>query len=324
MGLYAAVEPGNGEWESPGPGLRSERQEREGPQQASLGGLPGTPPAYRSGTPADPPAPALRGAASHGPGASRGGILYPVNARLPIAFFLCLALAQAARAEGGLLPDGHLDTAAVREAYLRSDIPFVRSALEGFLKNHPKDVATAEKVFTHLYLGATFAGDPEGRDRSERHFRAALKFAPDADPSGLYLPPAAGDWFESLRLEARSAARSSATGAIEARAMPEAGAPGQEPGPSPSPPALQAPAQSAIGLPEAPKGDLAAMSAAASPAAPPASEPLPAITAGKSRAWIWWALGGGAALAAGTGALVLSESRSGTSPHRVQVDATLK
>lgn len=238
-------------------------------------------------------------------------------ARVLSAYFLCLAFAQAARAEGSLLPDGHLDTAAVREAYLRSDIPFVRSALEGYLKNHPKDVATAEKVFTHLYLGAAFAGDPEGRDRSERHFRAALKFAPDADPSGLYLPPAALDWFESLRSEARAAARPVPPPAAPAPALAAAPGPASDsgvagPGPAPS---------ASSGVPAS--GPTAGPSAG-SPEAPTRSDPTPALAARRSRAWIWWTVGGGAALAAGTGALVLIDSRSGASPHRVQVDATLK
>jgi hypothetical protein len=238
-----------------------------------------------------------------------------VAARIPFAFLLCLACAQAARAEGGLLPDGHLDTAAVREAYLRSDIPFVRSALEAYLKNHPKDVATAEKVFTHLYLGATFAGDPEGRDKSERHFRAALKFAPDADPSGLYLPPAALDWFESLRTEARSAARP----VTPAPALPAM--PATAPVPDAAPASAAGAGEASAAVPAEPSVE---SSQAVPPAAPLPAGPPPLLAAGNRRAWVWWAVGGGAALAAGTGAFVLAESRSGTSPHRVQVDATLK
>jgi hypothetical protein len=214
-----------------------------------------------------------------------------VAARFLLAVFLGLMSLRAARAEGSLLPDGHLDTAVVRDAYLRSDIPFVRSALEAYLRSHPKDVSAAEKVFTHLYLGATFAGDPEGRGRSEAHFRAALKFAPDTDPSGLYLPPAAVDWFESLRAEARIVPKPAASAmSSDTDDAPAASAPAGSP----------------------------------SPAAPPASGPAQVIAAKGPRGWIWWAVGGGVAVAAGAGAFVWIESRSESPPHRVQVDATLK
>ena len=222
-------------------------------------------------------------------------------------------------------------------------------------QDHPKDVATAEKVFTHLYLGATFAGDPEGRDRSERHFRAALKFAPDADPSGCTPARRTG---LVRKLAIRSPRRrpflrpgplgSSAPGGNRIRPFPVAcdrngrhrnrphvrgrrSRPGPRPRPFRVPIAYRIATLIAIAI-----GHRAGRGAhrgfgrrvrgripGRAPAASPASEPLPAISAGKSRAWIWWAVGGGAALAAGTGALVLSESRSGTSPHRVEVDATL-
>ncbi len=164
-----------------------------------------------------------------------------MTARFAIVLLLCLIGFRQARAEGSLTADGHLDTMVVRDAYLRSDIPFVRSALEAYLKNHPKDVSVAEKVFTHLYLGATFAGDPEGRGRSEAHFRAALKIAPEADPAGLYLPPSALVWFESLRAEARAARK-----AAPAPGMASAGNPsdGKATGADASAPASVSPGKS--------------------------------------------------------------------------------
>jgi hypothetical protein len=235
-----------------------------------------------------------------------------VTARFSLAVLLCLLSLRAVRAEGSLLPNGHLDTSAVREAYLRSDIPFVKSALDAYLKSHPKDVSTPEKVFTHLYLGAAYAGDPEGRGKSEAHFRAALKFAPDADPVGLYLPPAALDWFESLRAEVRTAVRPAPSAPI--------------PGTSSDMHTATATATASdtatvtpnILVPDAPPGG------SSSPGAPPATGAAPALAADKPRGWIWWAVGGGAALAAGAGAFAWMETRSASPPQHVQVDATLK
>jgi hypothetical protein len=233
-----------------------------------------------------------------------------VAARFPIALLLCLLCLRAARAEGSLLPDGHLDTSVVRDAYLRSDIPFARSALEGYLRNHPKDVSAAEKVFTHLYLGATFAGDPEGRGRSEAHFRAALKFAPDVDPAGLYLPPAALVWFESLRAEVRAAAVARPTAPSDPSITPSAPAlPGGE-GSAAVPSATVPSANAASGLSSSP-------GAPTPGAAQVAAEDRP-------RGWMWWALGGGVAVAVGAGAFAWIESRSEASPRRVEVDGTLK
>jgi hypothetical protein len=39
---------------------------------------------------------------------------------------------------------------------------------------------------------------------------------------------------------------------------------------------------------------------------------------------MWWALGGGVAVAVGAGAFAWIESRSEASPRRVEVDGTLK
>jgi hypothetical protein len=237
-------------------------------------------------------------------------MLYPVAARFLHAALLGLVGAGSAGAGGSLLPDGHLDTAAVRDAYLRSDMPFVRSELEAYIKSHPRDVSAAEKVFTHLYLGAAYAGEPGGRTRSEGHFRAALKFDAAADPSGLYLPPAARDWFESLRRDVRAAAGAPSAGtdpgtAGASAARGPASAPGANPGASDAPHPRPGPA-------------------GAAPGAPAASASAETRIDRGPRAWVWWAVGGGAAVAAGAGVFAWIQSRSEPEPRRVRVDATLE
>jgi len=218
------------------------------------------------------------------------------------------------RAEGGLLPDGHLDTAAVRDGYLRADMPFVRAALEGFIKNHPRQVGAQEKVFTHLYLGAIYAGEKDGRAKAEAHFRAALKVDPYSDPANLYLPPATKTWFERLRADVLRS---------QAQQDPSVPAPGAAPVPPVPEKAIQpiAPASPPEAVPDTPT--------IVRPPNPdrsqgPASGPSPegaSLAASPSRNWLWWTLG---TAAAGAGALTWVEINAKPNPRHVQVDATLK
>jgi hypothetical protein len=269
--------------------------------------------------------------------------------RLPLALFLSLAGLRAAQAEGALRADGHLDTAAVRDAYLRSDIPQVRAALEGFIKSHPRDVGAAEKAFTHLYLGATYAGETEGRAKAEAHFRAALKLDPYCDPANLYLPPAIKTWFERLRADVL---REQAQGPSApdhprqpvrpspplprnpARAdLPPARArwdQDQPPGPAPRPAAAPAdtaargtsiPAQAPV--PSAPRPDGTTADTGADTATDMAAREA-SVAPPAARGWLWWTLGGAAAVAAGAGAFAWIESETKPGPRRVEVDATLK
>lgn len=264
--------------------------------------------------------------------AVRVGPWYPgrVTRRLPIALLSFLACARLLRADAGLLSDGHLDTAAVRDGYLRADMPFVRATLEGFAKTHPREVGPAEKVFTHLYLGAIYAGEANGRARAEAHFRAALRLDPYSDPANLYLPPATKTWFERLRadvLRAQAEVPSDETGPAEPARSRE-GSMAQAYPPQPSVPALPAP------VPDRETGSLSAPVSAPITASISAPEPAPtaaplapeaSVAAGPaSRGWLWWTLGTAAATAAGIGTFAWMETNSKPAPHRVQVDATLK
>ncbi|MBW8886757.1 MAG: hypothetical protein JF616_03270 [Fibrobacteres bacterium] len=238
---------------------------------------------------------------------------------LCIAFFLCLACARMPRAEGGLLPDGHLDTAAVRDGYLRADMPFVRSALEGFIKNHPHQVGAQEKVFTHLYLGAIYAGEKDGRAKAEAHFRAALKADPYSDPADLYLPPATKTWFERLRADV-----------LRSQAQQD---PSPTPGTLPATPAPTAPPvpdkalrQAPPALPKEAVPDTPMIVRPPDPDRSRGSDSGPSpqdasLAASPSRGWLWWTLG---AAAAGAGALTWVELDAKPKPRHVQVDATLK
>lgn len=239
---------------------------------------------------------------------------------LILAFLAGLACVRAPRAEGGLLPDGHLDTAAVRDAYLRADAPFVRSALEGFVKNHPRQVGAQEKVFTHLYLGAIFAGEKDGRAKAEAHFLAALKLDPYSDPANLYLPPATKTWFERLRADVlRAQAQEEAPSAAPASVLPAAPEPGHpDKGPErpPAAPRETAPADTPTIPMRSPAPDRSRGSASG-PDSADAS-----VAASPSRGWLWWTLG--TAAAAGAGAFAWMEINSKPEPRRQQVDATLK
>lgn len=238
--------------------------------------------------------------------------------RLSIAALLCIACARLLRADAGLLPDGHLDTAAVRDGYLRADMPFVRATLERFAKAHPREVGPAEKVFTHLYLGAIYAGEANGRARAEAHFRAALRLDPYSDPANLYLPPATKTWFERLRadvLRAQAEVPSDETGPAEPAPSRE-GTVGQARPSQPAVPAFPAP------VPDRETGSSSVPISAptAAPLAPEAS----VAAAPAPRGWLWWTLGTAAAAAAGVGTFAWIETTSKPPPRRVQIDATLK
>jgi hypothetical protein len=242
-----------------------------------------------------------------------------VTRRLSIAALLCLACARLLRADAGLLPDGHLDTAAVRDGYLRADMPFVRATLERFAKAHPREVGPAEKVFTHLYLGAIYAGEANGRARAEAHFRAALRLDPYSDPANLYLPPATKTWFERLRADM-----------LRAQAEVPPGEPGpREPPPTREETSVQAPPPrpSVLALSPAlttPVPDDREIGSSSAPrSAPPVAETAVAA-APASRGWLWWTLGTAAAAAAGAGTFAWIETNAKPTPRRVQVDATLK
>jgi hypothetical protein len=244
-----------------------------------------------------------------------------VTRRLILVLLSYLACSRAG-AEDGLLPDGHLDTAAVRDAYLRADMPFARAALEGFVKNHPRQVGDQEKVFTHLYLGAILAGEKDGRARAEAHFRAALKLDPYSDPANLYLPPSTKTWFERLRADVlRAQAQEEPPSAAPASSplpAPEPGHPDKVPErPMPASPRETAPADTPTIPMRAPAPDRS-QGSASGPPSPEAS----VAAASPSRGWLWWTLG--AAAAAGAGAFAWAEINSRPEPRRQQVDATLK
>jgi hypothetical protein len=273
-----------------------------------------------------------------------------VTRRLSVVLLFGLVCVRAPRAEGGLLPDGHLDTAAVRDAYLRADMPFVRAALEGFAKNHPREVGTGEKVFTHLYLGAIYAGEADGRAKAEARFRAALKLDPYCDPANLYLPPATKTWFERLRADvlraqaqaepppASAAASSASQGKPSPRsapALPRPPAPAAAPSPRHPDYAAELPREtSAAYTDDRIRVSPAGPADPAMPKAEPGSDPgTDRASAGSdaadgrgaessSRGWLWWSLGGTAAI--GAGALAWFELEPKPKPNRVEVDATLK
>jgi hypothetical protein len=239
-----------------------------------------------------------------------------VTRTLILVFLACLACARAG-AEGGSPPDGHLDTAAVRDAYLRADVAFVRATLEGFVKNHPRQVGAQEKVFTHLYLGAIFAGEKDGRAKAEAHFRAALRIDPYSDPANLYLPPATKTWFERLRADVLRAQAEESPAAAPASA-PEPARPDKVPERTlPAAPRETAPADTPT-IPMRPPGPDRSQGSASGPASADAS----VAAASPSRGWLWWTLG--TAAAAGAGAFAWVEINSKPEPRRLQVDATLK
>lgn len=234
---------------------------------------------------------------------------YPLAAVFPrilIAFAL-LVFARPAQAQGGLRPDGHLDTAALRDAFLQSDIPMVRGTLEGFMKAHPKEVGRDERIFTHLYLGAIYAGETGARALAVGHFRSLLKLDPGHDPAAMYFTPGAQALFE----EARS-------GLAREKAV---SAPGGE-----TPRGEAASAASSTAPPRNAPQTAAAPARASAATAPAPPRPAPAVAAREAnRAWLWWTLGSAAAaVGAGVGVYALVQATSDPGPRRVDVDATLK
>ncbi len=241
-----------------------------------------------------------------------------------LILILLLLSARQTYAQAGLRPDGHLDTAALRDAYLQSDMAAVRGVLEGFLKSHPKDVSKGEKIFTHLYLGALYAGDPAQRARAEGQFRSLLKLDPGVDPADLYFPPKTKDIFDGVKwILVEEAARKADSIAVATATANQAIA-------TSVPPAATAPSDS---LGSRPPAAVAVKPAPPPPAATPSAAPRnapgtqdPALAdASGGKPWVWWTLGStAAAVAAGVGVYALVESNAQPGPRRLNVDATLK
>ena len=232
-----------------------------------------------------------------------------------------LLSARQASAQAGLRPDGHLDTASLRDAYLQSDMPKVRTALEGFLKRHPKDVGKGEKVFTHLYLGAIYAGDPAQRSRAESHFRSLLKLEPGIDPGDMYFSPHIKDVYDEVKWSLVEEAARARDSALAAAVPPAASSPAVPPT------ATRTPA------PAAPQPVYAPAASAPAAAAPPlrtaSNTPVtqaPALAdASGGKTWVWWTMGSAAAaVAAGVGVYALVQTTSDPEPRRLHVDATLR
>ena len=102
-------------------------------------------------------------------------------------------------AASGLKPDGHLDMPEIRQSYLDGEFAAVRETLEGFRKNHPKNVSLDEKIFTHMFLGILCAADSGSPAKAESHFNALLQLSPHAQLAEMPMPPGVEALFDRIK-----------------------------------------------------------------------------------------------------------------------------
>jgi hypothetical protein len=246
-----------------------------------------------------------------------------MNLKLRLCLLLCILGFHPARAFiPGLKTDGHLDMDLLRNAYFESDFGKVRTALEGFLKKHPKDVTRDEKIFTHLYLGIFCAADSSSQAKAERHFLALLQLTPDVGIVDLFVPLKTQDLFERIRRdyferqanETQAPASPNAVVTSADNARPDSSVAHA----SGSLPSAMEPATT--GMPT--EAGIAQESFDSVPSADP-SQPSAAISAG-GHAWVWWTMGSAAIAAAGMGVYALVAVDASPAPHRALADGTLK
>jgi hypothetical protein len=119
--------------------------------------------------------------------------------KLHTLFLLISSLCVSSHAAFGLLPDGHLDMAAIRKAYMESDFVPVRETLEAFYKAHRRDATRDEKVFTHVYLGVIYAADSIQDAKAESHFNALMDIAPNIELVDMFVPPKIQNIFDRVK-----------------------------------------------------------------------------------------------------------------------------
>jgi hypothetical protein len=201
----------------------------------------------------------------------------------------------------GIKRDGHLDMAVLRKAYMESEFESVRASLEGFLKEHPRDVAREEKIFTHMYLGVICAADSNSEAKAESHFNSLLKLSPHIEPVDMFVPPKIQSMFDRIKQDFLK--REEYVQKYDAFGNP-IGVPGRD----------SAAATAVIG--HAVGYDSAKASGS--------GKRVPSVSNKGKHAWIWWTLGSAAMVAGGVGAYALIAPDEEPAPRVLSADGTLK
>lgn len=181
-------------------------------------------------------------------------------------------LSGLSRAESALLlPDGHLDMPALRKAYIESEFTSVRTTLESFMKAHKTDATRDEKVFLHIYLGVIYAADSLSSAKAESHFNALLELRPNIELVDMFVPPQIQNMFDRVKHDYLRMKEYNKH-------------------------------YDALGHP-------LSDSASAPPKPGPKTATTPAVQdSGSGNAWMWWTLGGVAAIGAGAGVYFLTSN----------------
>jgi hypothetical protein len=200
--------------------------------------------------------------------------------KLKISFLIILLLLNSlpSFAAFGILPNGRLDMKAIRKAYMESDFIPVREALETFAKTHRKDATRDEKVFTHVYLGVIYAADSIQDAKAESHFNALMDIAPNIELVDMFVPPKIQNIFDRVKHDYLRMKEYGRKYDALGNPLPNAADSAQHPIAKTSEPKKQDPKS------EEPK------------------------LQGESHAWLWWTLGGVAAIGTGAGIYLISFS----------------
>lgn len=123
----------------------------------------------------------------------------------PYALILTVFLAVSAHAGFGLNPDGTLDTAAIRQAYIESDFDNIKALLETRATDKANPLSRDEKVFAYKYLGVLYAAEI-AKVRAENYFNRLLELSPQIELLDMYTSPSIQDMFLKVKndFQARS------------------------------------------------------------------------------------------------------------------------
>jgi hypothetical protein len=127
---------------------------------------------------------------------------------MPRTFFtliLTAFLAISAHAEFGLNPDGTLDTAGIRQAYIESDFDKIKALLETRTADKARPLSREEKVFAYKYLGVLYAAEI-AQVRAENYFNRLLELSPHIELVDMYASPTIQEMFQKVKADHKSRA----------------------------------------------------------------------------------------------------------------------
>ncbi|MEO6039345.1 MAG: hypothetical protein ABIQ93_13110 [Saprospiraceae bacterium] len=101
----------------------------------------------------------------------------------------------------GFMPDGRIDQAALRGAYVEGEFDKVMNVLEAALKSKRKMTVREDRIFTEKYLGVIYAADSSTYPKAESHFYQVLELAPSIELADMFVSQRVQDFFARVKTD---------------------------------------------------------------------------------------------------------------------------